>query len=181
MNSFVELSISYLGKTKLLFYEENQTLEEFYKEVQREFSIELSIQLMEGDAEITSVRFFVHGRKFSVATIDVRAKSEERLPVNSDDQENRILLNEIKNIEYQSDQLIDKINEWANKRKFKLNKSGGIKSVAEGFSRTLICAEKTCKFKLTFKSKKGNENLYELDEKLGEKNNIHSKFFFHSY
>ena len=79
----------------------------------------------------------------------------------------------LKDLEVSEDSLLAKMNEWAESKKFRLIFREGKKELKK------ICSERTCSFKLTFKT--GTTNLYRLDYDLSKKHNYHNGtrlFFF---
>jgi len=180
MINFVELFISYQETTKILIYEKNLSLEEFLTQVKKEFKLNSSIKLLFNDAEITSAHSFCHGRKLLLEVIEESQNVPDVIQENKEhmgDRKEGINIEDIENVEFQSDVLLEKLNEWSQPQKFKLIKSEGTKAMSTGFFRTFICSEKECKFRLTFKSNKEGK-FYKLDSNLAQKHCIHSKEVF---
>lgn len=171
--AIVELLITYDGRSKFIIYQKDWSLEVFYLELKNIFNIQGRIKLYDGEAEITSSLSFVNGRKLTII-IEEEAREELLPSPNAVSETMSIDLSLIKDVEYDTEELVDKLNQWAFPQKFKLVKTGGIRNLADGFSRSVICSEKKCHFRLNFKSNI-NGIKYKLDLKLSGKNNKHSK------
>jgi len=185
-----ELKLTYEGKTKLIFYE-NVTLEEFYNTIRGEFQIQGSIILMDDeDAQITNTKSFFHGRKLKIREVQVPILSSAvqnnpgiQVSLNGTQRSIEIHLNEIISKEYscEKEPLTNEINEWAHEKGFNMISSGGEKQLSNGGNfRTLICSNRDCGFKLTFKTQESEneeKTIYKLDLKLALKNNKHSMSF----
>ena len=180
-SNFVELNITYQSVSKLIIYEHGQTLGTFLKEIKQVFNIDLEIKLQDGNADITSVKSFYKGRKLFVETLALLPLPDppiENLEPSASTTKSVIDFSGIAENEYTSKNLLNQANEWANGNKFNLMSTGGVKPFAAGVFRTLICSQKNCPYKLTFKAKSDDSN-YKLDKNLAQKNNSHSKKFFY--
>ena len=71
--------------------------------------------------------------------------------------------------------MVPEIIKWGKEKNFSLIKSEGTKENNKVFIKVMICKERECRFRLTFKYN-AKEGLYQLDEKLAKKNK-HSNFF----
>jgi len=181
-NNAIELNLTHENVSKLVIYEIGMALNDFYKEIQSIFNINLQIKLRDSNADITSVKSFYNGRKLIIETLAIMPRtdssSESTEAISHIPSINgNINFDDIIEVEYPSKELLSKVNDWANKKKFNLMSTGGVKKSMEGCFRTLVCSKKNCKVRFTFKS--NNDGLiYKLDKILAKKNSIHSKLVF---
>ena len=80
----------------------------------------------------------------------------------------------IKSKKFSCKSLSQDILQWGYANNFKLIKSEGTKNINGIYMKVMICAERGCNFRITFKSDQ-KDGEYQLDEKLAKKNNKHSK------
>ena len=78
MNDIIELPIFNNNSLKLVIYEKELSMENFLEDLRKKFNIETSIVLMDGEAEITSVKSFYNGRKFQIIQKQVDLIEEEK-------------------------------------------------------------------------------------------------------
>jgi len=191
MNDIIELPIFHNNTLKLIIYEKELLMENFLEDLRKKFNIETSIALMDGEAEITSVKSFYNGRKLQIIQrqVELFEEENENMDLNVLEVPNldivvhdnqRISFDEIRNLEFPTSTLLNDLNLWAHNMKFHLVKTEGVKSSKDGYFRSFICNEKKCKFRLTFRSDPKGD-IYKLDERLAEKNNYHSKVFVISF
>ena len=197
MNNDIELQIFHDQMLKLIIYENGTSMSDFLSYLQKEFKIDNPIQLMFGDAEITSVKSLFPNRKFRIRkkgennNEEIKQCSDENSgdliqnqnegtgnsqSSHEDALSEKISLDELKNVNFSSSDLLNDLNIWANALKFHLVKTEGIKPCKEGYFRSYICNENRCKFRLTFKSDLEGK-IYKLDERLAEKIIYTVRFF----
>ena len=132
---------------------------------------------MDGEAEITSEKFFFKRRKLRIREIEEQQQpyeDHEQSAMNQEDNQRNTqgtCLDEVKDLKFHASDLLNDLNTWANRNNFHLNKTEGTKVNKDGFYRSFVCNEKACKFSLTFHLDKSGE-YYQLNQNLGNKNNI---------
>ena len=181
MNLVIELIISFQEQTKLIIYEKDTPLSNFLQLLQGEFQIDKPIKLidLESNGEITTNKSFRDQRKLSISFDDtiLVQNVNEPIPEQPQSSSNETLLHDIVSKKFLAKDLISEVTEWGYEQKIKLIRSEGTKLKNNTFIKVMICAERQCKFRLTFKSDT-QDGIYQLDENLAKKRNNHSKFTF---
>ena len=170
------LYISYNNTKKKIFLDIQTDFNTFLRYIKTDFNLldaEILLFELDSDAEITSRQVLEPNSQLVIKVKEIYAD-------NIMDNINPIIgLESLKDLEVSEDGLLAKMNEWAESKKFRLIFREGKKELKKGFKRDLFCSERTCPFKLTFKT--GTTNLYRLDYDLSKKHNYHSGtrlFFF---
>jgi len=75
-NNAIELNLTHENVSKLVIYEIGMALNDFYKEIQSIFNINLQIKLRDSNADITSVKSFYNGRKLIIETLAIMPRTD---------------------------------------------------------------------------------------------------------
>jgi len=170
---------------KLVLYENPLSLLEFQEVLKKEFKIpnQSTIKLIDSNrnAEITSVKLFNSNHDILIISQNGKEDNldEPNLDLNDLQNSNNIEFKELINKKYKEEDLLYQLNVWANKKKFKLYISEGIKERKDGFKITLSCNHKNCKYRLIFLSTCEGGREFKVDSKLSAKYTNHSKSLFH--
>ena len=173
----IELVISFENQSKLIFFEEGTTMEDFKTEIRKHFNLgvrEIKLIAINKNAEIISTKSFQSDLQIEIK-VEKAVQNKDRTdnsPKHKDLTE--IDYNEIINEKFTGDELLSAINLWTKKFKFSLVFGQGKQKIKEGWKRILSCQKKKCSYRLIFLSSE-NEKDYKICEKLSSQYKIHSK------
>ena len=188
MNQSLELIIAYKNQRKLIVFERDTSFSAFKIMLKTFFSIsnqEIMLIDINRNAEITSVYSFREGKEIEIQGLEDNPINERMPDENFLLQQNNAESIEIRYADliektFTHDELLEKVNEWAIPKKFKLYYSEGAKETKKGVKRTLACQITTCKYRIVFKSNNNDDN-FKIYEKLSQKYMTHSNFLYSSH
>lgn len=185
MNIPIELCFAYHDVRKLIFFNPIMSLPDFKLHLKAEFNLpneEIKIIDMTRNAELTSTLSFRHEREYSIMVSEGRVNVIEapRQQANIQDQDPRTI--EYSNLlekQFHEEDLLERLNAWANPKRFQLVYTEGKKLLKKRVKRTLGCPVDTCTYKIIFTAEEGNS--FKVYEKLSKKYKTHSIFFSFSF